>query len=421
MTSAGDDSPGGVGDAPTTAAPNVLSDLLRRANSSAPDLLVADIAASLSGAGCRHLVLYLVDYEQDSLRRVALGAEFLVEGAGAVPVAGTMAGRAFQLQEVVTAESDLGWSVWVPVRERAERIGVLEVGFERLPDHALRLCDDLGRLVGHLIRTADHYTDSLELSRRRRPMSLAAEIQWHLLLPPLAFCSPDVALAGILEPAYEVGGDAFDYSLNGDVLTFAVLDAMGHGLTSSLASALSLTALRYGRLRGMDLADMAREIDEALIAQFHGETFVTGHVVRLDVATGELSWLNAGHPDPLLIRGSTVVGEVHAEPCLPLGLGIDIREIGRRRLEPHDRLLFYSDGVIEARPVGGVQFSMSRLRERVERHLADNIIPAEIIRRIVKEVLMHRGGPLADDASLVMIDWLPENPGSGEVARQTRA
>jgi serine phosphatase RsbU (regulator of sigma subunit) len=417
MTSAGDESPGGArGDTPTPASDalathDVLSDLLRRANLSAPDLLVADMAASLSGAGCRHLSLYLVDYEQESLRRVALGAEFLVEGAGEVPVAGTMAGRAFQLQEVVTAENEGAWNVWSPVRERAERIGVLEVGFERLPADALRLCEDLGRLVGHLIRTADQYTDALELSRRRQPMSLAAEIQWHLLLPPLAFCSPDVALAGILEPAYEVGGDAFDYSLNGDILTFAVLDAMGHGLTSSLASALSLTALRFGRLRGMELPDIAREIDEALISQFEGETFVTGHLVRLDVVTGELTWINAGHPDPLLIRGSTVVGEVHAEPCLPLGLGIDIQEIGRRRLEPHDRLLFYSDGVIEARPVGGAQFSVARLRERLERHLAGNIIPAEIIRRIVKEVLAHRGGPLADDASLVMIDWLPEYGG----------
>jgi serine phosphatase RsbU (regulator of sigma subunit) len=320
-----------------------------------------------------------------------------------------MAGRAFQLQEVVTAESDAGWTVWSPVRERAERIGVLEVSFERLPTDAGALCEDLGRLVGHLIRTADQYTDAVELCRRRQPMSLAAEVQWHLLLPPLAFGSPDVAVAGILEPAYDVGGDAFDYSLNGDILSFAMLDAMGHGLTSSLASALSLSAFRYGRLRGMDLEEVAHVVDEALIGQFQGETFVTGHLVRLDTATGELTWINAGHPDPLLIRGSTVVAEAHAAPCLPLGLGIQIQETGRLRLEPHDRLLFYSDGVVEARPSGGIQFGMDRLKSRIERHLADNLIPAEIIRRIVKEVLDHRGGPLADDASVIMIEWLPDN------------
>ncbi len=388
---------------------DVLSDLLRRANLSAPDLLVADVAASLSHTGCTHLVLYLVDYEQETLRRVALAAELLAEGPEEVKVVGTMAGRAFQLQEVVTTESDDGWSAWSPVRERAERIGVLELGFERPPDDAVALCEDLGRLVGHLVRTADQYTDALELTRRREPMSLAAEVQWHLLLPPLSFRAPEVALAGILEPAYDVGGDAFDYSLNGEVLTFAILDAMGHGLTSSLASALSLTGLRYGRLRGMELDEIAHLIDDAMVEQFHREMFVTGHLVRLDTATGDLTWINAGHPDPLLVRGAAVVAEAHAEPCFPLGLGIDISEIGRLRLEPGDRLLFYSDGVVEARPAGGGPFGLARLRDRLERHLADRLPPAEIIRRIVREVMEHRGGPLADDASVIMIEWLPDN------------
>jgi serine phosphatase RsbU (regulator of sigma subunit) len=285
------------------------------------------------------------------------------------------------------------------------------VRFQTLPDGALALCEDLGRLIGHLMRTADHYTDAIERCRRRQPMTLAAEIQWDLLLPPLTFHSPDVALAGILEPAYEVAGDAFDYSLNGDELSFAVLDAMGHGLTSALTSALALSGLRYGRRRGMDLRETAHEIDSALIEHFQGESFVTGHLVRLDTATGQMSWINAGHPDPLLIRGTTVVAEVHAEPCYPLGLGIVISEVGALRLEPGDRILFYSDGVVEAGPTAREQFGIARLRERIERHLADRAIPAELIRRIIKEVIVHRGGPLADDATVVMIEWLPDNSG----------
>jgi serine phosphatase RsbU (regulator of sigma subunit) len=149
-------------------------------------------------------------------------------------------------------------------------------------------------------------------------------------------------------------------------------------------------------------------VDDALIGQFAGESFVTGHLARLDTATGEFTWINGGHPDPILIRGTTVVTEAHAEPCLPFGLGIVITEVGRLRLEPGDRLLFYSDGVVEARPVGGEQYGVVRLRERVERHLADRLIAAEIIRRIIKDVMTHRGGPLADDASIVMIEWLPD-------------
>ena len=387
---------------------DVLGDLLRRANLSAPDLLVADLAASLSQAGCRDLALYVVDYEQERLRRVALGAELLAEGPQEMNIVGTMAGRSFQLQEVVTAESDGQWTVWSPVRERAERLGVLELHFAEISDESQALCEDVGRLIGHLMRTADQYTDAIERCRRREAMSLAAEIQWDLLLPPLAFRSPDVAVAGMLEPAYAVGGDAFDYSLNGDQLTFAILDSMGHGLTSSLTSALALSAVRYGRRRDMDLREIAHHVDDALISQFSKESFVTGHIARLDTATGEFTWINGGHPDPLLIRGTTVVAEAHADPCFPFGLGIVIDEVGHLRLEPGDRLLFYSDGVIEARPVGGEQYGVSRLRERIERHLADHLIPAEIIRRIIKDVMGHRGAPLADDASVVMIEWLPD-------------
>lgn len=409
--------PASGGSGRTAASGNALSDLLRRANLSAPDLLVADVAASLAGAGCASLAVYLIDYNQEVLRCLALAAEMADDEPAEIRVEGTMAGRAFQHQTVITSQSERGWTVWSPIRQRAERIGVLEIVFEHLPDDATSLCEDIGRLVGHLVRTADQYTDALELTRRREPMSLAAEVQWNLLLPPLAFASPDVALAGILEPAYDVAGDGFDYSLNGEILTFAILDAMGHGLASSVASALSISALRYGRLRGMPLEEIAKQIDEALISQFDQEMFVTGHLMQLDTATGEIIWINAGHPDPMLIRGTTVA-ELHTEPCFPLGLGVQLDGPSRARLQPHDRLLFYSDGVIEARPTvrrptehaESPEFGFAHLRDRLHRHLCDHLTPAEIIRRIVKEVMAHRGGPLADDATMVMIEWQPDAP-----------
>jgi len=390
---------------------DIVGDLLRRANTTAPDLLIADVAAALGDAGAHRAVLYVVDYEQEDLCPVMLASELHREQPLGIKVAGTMAGRAFQRQEVVSAETDDGWLVWTPVRERAERIGVLELGFDRMDDDRLALCGNLGRLVGHLVRTASRYTDVIELARRRQNMNMAAEIQWDMLLPPLAFCSPEVSIAGILEPAYVVAGDAFDYCLNGDTLTFAMLDAMGHGLGSALTSTLALAGLRHGRRRGFELADMVRHIDETLASQFDGESFVTGHVGQLDVATGDLGWINCGHPDPLLLRGASVSAELHIDPSLPLGLGTTADDIGRLRLEPGDRMLFYSDGVIEARTVKGEQFGIGRLRERLERHLSDGVSPAEVIRRIVCDVLVHRDGPLADDATLFMIEWMPDTTG----------
>jgi len=385
----------------------IIGDLLRRAALTPPDLLAADVAGALQRAGGNHLVLYVVDYEQQTLQPVALASELMDEAPKGISIEGTMAGRAFQTQKVLSAEMDGGWKVWAPVRERAERVGVLELGFPAVDEGLLGLCDDLGLLVGHLVLTAGRYTDLIELRRRRRPMNLAAEMQWDMLLPPLAFTSPDLAIAGLLEPAYFVAGDAFDYSLNGDLLGFAILDAMGHGVNSALASTLALGAFRFGRRRGLDLTVIAEQIDDALIEQFDGDSFVTGHLARLDVATGQLTWVNAGHPPPLLIRGAKVVAELGCDPCLPLGLGIRISEVGECRLHPGDKLLFYSDGVTEARPHGGNQFGFERLRDLVEEYTGAGLLASETLRRLATALRDHRGGELEDDATLVFLEWKP--------------
>ena len=384
----------------------IIGDLLRRASLTPPDLLAADVANALHDAGGNHLVLYVVDYEQETLQPVALASELLPDRPKGVNIEGTMAGRSFQTQQVLSAKTEGGWRVWSPVRERAERIGVLELGFPSVDDELLALCDDLGLLVGHLTHTAGRYTDLIELRRRRRPMNLAAEMQWDLL-PPLSFTSPDLAIAGLLEPAYFVAGDAFDYSLNGDVLGFAIIDAMGHGVNSTLASTLALGAFRYGRRRNLDLPVIAEHIDDAVAQHFFGESFVTGHLAQLDVATGDLRWINAGHPPPLLLRGAKVVSELACEPCFPFGLGIDITEIGHCTLQPGDRVLFYSDGAIEARPASGEQFGIERLISEVEQYIGAGVLAAETLRRLAARLRQHRGGELEDDATLVFMEWRP--------------
>ncbi|MBA3267167.1 MAG: serine/threonine-protein phosphatase [Acidimicrobiia bacterium] len=385
----------------------VVSDLLRRSSLTPPDLLAADIAAALQGFGGHHLVLYVVDYEQETLQPVSLGSDLLAEAPKGVRVESTMAGRAFQTQEVLTAPVDDGWRVWVPVRERAERLGVLELGFSSIDDELLTLTADLGLLVAHLIHSAGRYTDAIELRRRLRPMNLAAEMQWDMLLPPLGFTSPELSIAGLLEPAYLVAGDAFDFSLNGDILDFAILDAMGHGVNSTLASTLALGAFRFARRRHLDLTVMAELIDDALVERFANDEFVTGQLAQLDVATGHFRWVNAGHPLPFLIRGHQIVAEMACDPCLPFGLGIDITEVGECHLQPGDQLLFYSDGVTEAHARGGAQFGVDNLRNAVEQYIGAGLLAPELLRRLARDLRSHRGSELADDATLVFLQWLP--------------
>ena len=97
-----------------------------------------------------------------------------------------------------------------------------------------------------MLVTKHAYTDQFFRARRREPMSVSAEIQWSLL-PPLSMSVPQVEVAGILEPAYRVAGDSFDYALNDDILHVAVIDAMGHGLDAATMATVAIGAYRHAR------------------------------------------------------------------------------------------------------------------------------------------------------------------------------
>ena len=99
-----------------------------------------------------------------------------------------------------------------PVTARRERQGVMEVTLEPSAMRgSSRSWRPPGVLLGYVVTAGDLWTDEFHFARRRRAMTLAAEIQWSLL-PLAAFACQEISVAGALEPAYEVGGDAFDYA-----------------------------------------------------------------------------------------------------------------------------------------------------------------------------------------------------------------
>src|SRR5580765_3411830 len=221
--------------------------LLRLAQAADPQQVVETLSMTVAELGGTDVVLYLVDYDHSRLKP---HPDVLPHGEMPVVASpeGSMAGRVFVSGVPLAAEREDGWHVWVPVVERAERLGVLAMTLPEWNDRIEELCVELGIAAAHLVATASGYTDRLILLRRRKGMSLAAEIQWGIL-PPLAFSIDGTTVAGLLEPAYDVGGDCFDYSLNGDVLDFAVFDAMGHGLRSAALGSLAVSAYRNSRRR----------------------------------------------------------------------------------------------------------------------------------------------------------------------------
>ena len=234
---------------------------------------------------------------------------------------------------------------------------------------------------------------------------MAAELRWSLM-PPRVMASEAVTVAGLLEPAYDIAGDSFDYALNDDTLHLAVFDAMGHGLTASRIANLAVTSYRNSRRRGLDLAATYRAMDRIIAEAFGDGVFVTGHFAELDTGSGQLTVLNAGHPRPLLIRHGTV-HILDFEPATPVGLGFVDAEATQLRLEPGDAVLILSDGVIEARSAGGDIFGVERVGDLAVRALASGDTVPETVRRLIQSVIRHRGVALEDDATLLFCCWQP--------------
>jgi serine phosphatase RsbU (regulator of sigma subunit) len=170
-------------------------------------------------------------------------------------------------------------------------------------------------------------------------------------------------------------------------------------------AAVAVGAYRHARRNAVDLPDIAAEVNAAIAVQFGHSQFATAVLARLDVDTGRLRWINAGHPQPLIVRGSSVVHPPHCPPARPLGLQEGRPLCCETRLEPGDRLLLYTDGIVEARSPDGEFFGERRLADFVKAAVADGEPAPETVRRLLRRLLAHQADQLQDDASIVVLEW----------------
>jgi hypothetical protein len=365
------------------------------------------IAAAAGRALDTELVVYLVDYGQRELMPLPNPAvPGQREGLG---VDSTLAGRAFRHGQVLPSDADGQPRLWVPLLDGGERLGVLEVLVEDvldLYDPVLR--DQLGWLaaqLGHLVTAMSQYGDALDCTRLVRPRTPAAQLIWSLL-PPLAAGTAVFSVAGLLEPSASVGGDAFDYALATSHISLAVFDGMGHGLAAGLMASAAVAAYRVARRDGRSLREQARAVDEVIAEQF-ADGLLTGVLAELDLTTGRLRYVAAGHPHPLLLRNGQIVKTLTAGRRTPFGIDRDSDEVtvGEEDLEPGDWLVLHTDGVTEARSVDGAFFGEHRLMDFLEREAASGHPPAETVRRLLRAVLSYQDGILQDDATVLLARW----------------
>jgi sigma-B regulation protein RsbU (phosphoserine phosphatase) len=376
-----------------------LLDLRQRGRAEDLPAVLAEAAPLLDAESATVL---LVDYAQIEL----------------CPLRGTSAGVA-EPHDVDSSPAGLAFSTatatwddglfWLPLLHGSERLGVLEVALKTYPADELRAdLEVIAALVAELIASRRFYGDAVEYTRRRLPMQLAAEIIWNQL-PPLTFAANDTVITAVLEPCYDVGGDAFDYAANGDVLHIGLFDTVGHGISASALTTLTLNTYRNARRSGLSLSDTCRSIDKWINAQYPG-SFVTALIAELDTATGVYRRISAGHPAELLLRAGRPAPSLPTPTTLPLGLGHMLRRgpgVITEQLEPGDTLVLYTDGITEARDSSGVLFGLDRLTDFMLACLASHVSAPEAMRQLIQTIVSYENNELRDDATAAMIQWRP--------------
>ena len=368
------------------------------------DDLGALVTTAINGIGwVGSATVFLSDYREVLL--IPLDATAQGEPDLAVGVEGSLPGRAFLTQQPVS-DAD-GRVCWVPLTNRWRRLGVLRLdvrpGAEPSGASTLHSAQRIASLLATVIDSAARCTDAFYRAKRREPISLTAEMQWELL-PPMCIAGAGVTLAGRLEPAYDVGGDSFDYAINADTAHLGIFDPLGHDLRSALLASLAVGTYRHARRSQIPLPQISPMIDAAIVGQLPDGCFVTGQLCELDLQSGDFTWVNAGHPLPLLLRDRQV-HPIKVGPDRPWGLRYGKVTVGRETLQPGDRVLLHTDGIAEARSTAGEPFGAERLADLLVREsLAEQAAP-ELLRRLLSAVVDHRSAPMVDDATAVLLEW----------------
>ncbi|GHF10339.1 hypothetical protein GCM10017786_50010 [Amycolatopsis deserti] len=381
-----------------SAQPSGLAAVLTAAERAAPvqsvDVVAGYLEEHFAASDVSFLLVDLVGREL--VRFTARGKSLRGKDAERLSLAGSVYEQVLYSQEPYRERRDQ-WHVVVPVTNRGDTVGLLEMTVPELDDTALEQICEVALALAYLIVTDRRFTDLYQWGERTTRVSLAAEIQ-HQLLPTASCCeAAQFTVACALVPADDVGGDTYDYALGHDTLNLSITDAVGHDVQSGLVATLLLAALRGARRANRPLADQAAAADQAV--REHAKTpYATGQLFRIALADGRADVVNAGHPLPLLLRDGAV-RELPLHRDIPFGTGLQEKphEVQTVHLRPGDRLFLLTDGMLE-REAASVDVRLL-VRETAALH------PREVVQTLTSAVVDAAGGHPKDDACVICLDW----------------
>ena len=236
----------------------------------------------------------------------------------------------------------------------------------------------------------------------KNDLEIAREIQ-QAMLPSGLFSAPGVETAGLSRPANTVGGDFYDIlPLDGGRVMVALGDVAGKGSPAALLMALLLAMMRTLVDERLEPAELVTRLNVQVSRHAPGTRFITLFYGVYDAAVGELTYVNAGHTPPLILRGDGTIERL-GDGGMALGMfEQSTYTTGRTMLQPDELLAIYSDGITEAENASGRPFDESGLEAALRRHSTEGV--SGIGAAIVRAVETHTGDTrLADDLTVLLL------------------
>lgn len=387
----------------------MLSAMLRGSHLTSLEDLLALIAKGVQIAGLDLPLIYVADLQQRMLMPLPHQQDAFGRPLTPMRIDGSVPGKAFRGQSIVRGNRAFGLHpgrrdpqrLWLPLLNGAERLGVLGVVIDADTEEVRERARHLATLVTLSLVGKRNASDPYARLTRTASTTLSAEVT-RCLMPPGAFATEDIVVSAAMEPVYETGGDAYDYALSGRTLHVSIFDSMGHDTAAGLTSTIAMAACRNGRRRGAGLSEQV----DAIAEQFAEHRFATGVLADIDNGTGTVSWVNRAHPAPLVVRRHRYVADLDGPPCTPMGFRMERSPPpARYQLEPGDRLIFYTDGVVDATDARQERFGLERVVDFIIRWESDGLSAPETLRRLIHAVLEYQGDRLDDDATVLMVEW----------------